>query len=61
MNNMTDRFGNVPYVLFRNHGRVIAMTREDYDEARKIAAMCRCGDCDQCRAVEYHREATGSP
>lgn len=58
MNYLKDRFGNTPYALFRNHGRVVAMTREDYNQAEAIARTCRCGDCDCCRAVEYVREVT---
>jgi hypothetical protein len=56
---MRDRFNNVPYALFRNYGRLVAMTREDYEQARRIAAVCRCGRCDCCRAVEYVIEVTG--
>jgi hypothetical protein len=55
-NVMKDRFGNVPFALFRNHGREVAFTREDYEQAKAVARICRCGDCDCCRAVEYVRE-----
>jgi hypothetical protein len=58
---MLDRFGNIPYALFRNHGRVVAMTEEDYRLAKATARICRCNTCDCCRAVEYVTEVTGKP
>ena len=42
---MKDRVGNVPYALFRHRHETIAMTKEDYAEARAIAVKCPCRDC----------------
>jgi hypothetical protein len=55
----TDRHGNIPFALFRNHGRTIALSREDYELAKATARICRCGTCDCCRAVEYVLEIEG--
>jgi hypothetical protein len=55
---MTTGMKDVPFALFTNHGRLVAMTREEYKQASAIARICRCGTCDCCRAVEYVREAT---
>jgi hypothetical protein len=54
----TDRLGAIPFAQFRTHdGRVLALSREDYDLAAATARICRCGTCDCCRALEYVTEA----
>jgi hypothetical protein len=47
----------IPFALFRTHdGRTVAMSKEQYEQARAVARICRCGTCDCCRAVEYVTE-----
>jgi len=55
---MKDRFGNVPYALIYNQGRPVAFTREEYEQAKAVAAVCRCGRCDCCNVARYVAEAT---
>ena len=50
----TDR--EIPYALFRNYGREVRMTEKQYRDAERVARICRCGECDCCRALEYVKE-----
>lgn len=56
---MTDRFGNVAYAMFRFDDQVIAMTEDDYKQARAIGQICRCRNCVCCEALRYVKEVTG--
>jgi hypothetical protein len=49
-----------PYVQFSYRGAVQSLTREQYEQARRDARACKCGDCLCCAAVSCHRETTGT-
>ena len=52
----------VPYVQFHFAGATVCFTRHQYQLAAQAAERCRCEQpelCIVCRAMEYHREATG--
>ena len=55
-NYVTDRFGNVPYVTVMVDGEIFTFTEDDYKLARDTAAICRCGHCACCTAVQHVRE-----
>jgi hypothetical protein len=56
---MRDHFGNVPFALIHSNGRPVAFTREEYEQAKAIARICKCGRCDCCNVVAYVTETTG--
>jgi hypothetical protein len=59
-NHVADRFGNIPYACFMFNDQVIAMTEDDYKQARAIGQACRCNNCICCEALRYVKEMTGT-
>ena len=47
------RFGNSPFALIYNVGRIVTFTREQFEAATHVARMCLCGKCDCCAVVAH--------
>jgi hypothetical protein len=51
-----DHLGGIPFALIHANGRAVAFTEAQYEQARDIAKICRCGSCDCCAVVQYVAE-----
>lgn len=46
----------IPYALLYVHGAPVALSRQQFEQAARDGALCRCNACVACTARDYARE-----